>query len=317
MKKLHLNVFVLIVITLNLTVCFSQNVNPIKDYKSTFNPNVCDKLSRFLKENNTAMVLCVNFLKDDNLSIAKADLILRNSLGLHPLYAFESFTYLYTINGRKDMYYSLQKYLAPNELSNVDKCIVFAIKELDKENKIKETKRNEEIKENNERIKKAEQNAINNANNSLSGLFGSNSVDENLVLVDLNDYGKITYPNDSTDWNATELDERMDSVLKANNVFYKDNVGWVKKRNKYVSIANRVLLTEMTTPAFDKDIEGRITVNIRVNENGEVIQVGIGSPTDIADKEMRDNALNAAKMLKFNTSNMNSSGTVTYNFKLR
>lgn len=162
---------------------------------------------------------------------------------------------------------------------------------------------------------------INNVMASSSETYQSNKNDttKNMeyIPVDLNVYGKIAYPFDTiTDWNATETDARMDSILKANNVFYKDDVGWVKQKSKNEPISGRILLTKDIQPVFNKDIEGKITVNLIVNENGDVILVSIGSPTSISDKEMRNNALEAAKKLKFSYSNTVSKGSITYNFRL-
>ena len=108
----------------------------------------------------------------------------------------------------------------------------------------------------------------------------------------------------------------MDSVLKANKVFYKDNVGWVKLKRIKEPVSNRILLTENIYPVYSKNIEGKITVNLRVSEAGDVISASIGSPTNISDAETKMNAIEAAKKLKFSRSNVLSSGSITYYFKL-
>jgi len=69
-------------------------------------------------------------------------------------------------------------------------------------------------------------------------------------------------------------------------------------------------------PRYPKDIEGKITVNIRVDENGAVISTSIGSPTTISDPEMRRDAISAASKTRFTSGKSVESGSITYNYKL-
>ena len=69
-------------------------------------------------------------------------------------------------------------------------------------------------------------------------------------------------------------------------------------------------------PNYPKDIEGKITVNIRVDENGTVTSTSIGSPTTISDVEMRRDAESAATKTRFTTGKKVETGSITYNYKL-
>lgn len=83
------------------------------------------------------------------------------------------------------------------------------------------------------------------------------------------------------------------------------------------SLSGRNLMGSMPTPRYDQNVEGRITVEIRVNAGGEVISVSISRPTDISNRTLQQAALNAARQTRFSSGNGVSIGTITYNFKLR
>jgi len=83
------------------------------------------------------------------------------------------------------------------------------------------------------------------------------------------------------------------------------------------SLSGRSLTGRLVAPSYDKDLEGRITVTIRVDANGNVISASIGSPTNISDPTTRNAAITAARNTKFTAGNGNASGSITYNFKLR
>jgi len=69
-------------------------------------------------------------------------------------------------------------------------------------------------------------------------------------------------------------------------------------------------------PRYPKDIEGKITVTIRVDETGNVTSASIGSPTTISDEEMRNEAKSAAKKTRFTPGKNVEIGTITYHYKL-
>ncbi|MDP4238072.1 MAG: energy transducer TonB [Bacteroidota bacterium] len=69
-------------------------------------------------------------------------------------------------------------------------------------------------------------------------------------------------------------------------------------------------------PNYPKDIEGKITVNIRVDENGFVTSASIGSPTTISDLEMRKGAITAATKTRFTSGKNIETGSITYHYKL-
>lgn len=83
------------------------------------------------------------------------------------------------------------------------------------------------------------------------------------------------------------------------------------------SLNGRSLTGRLVSPKYDKDVEGKVTVNIRVNENGNVISAVIGSPTTISDAETRNAAKNAATNTRFTGGNGTATGSITYNFRLK
>ena len=83
------------------------------------------------------------------------------------------------------------------------------------------------------------------------------------------------------------------------------------------SLNGRNLTGRLVTPSYDKDVEGKITVNIRVNQNGNVISTSIGSPTTISEANTRNAAMAAAQNTHFSSGKDISAGSITYNFNLR
>jgi len=81
-------------------------------------------------------------------------------------------------------------------------------------------------------------------------------------------------------------------------------------------LGNRNYLGRPAKPNYSKDVEGKITVNIRVNENGTVTSTSIGSPTTISDSEMRRDAMSAANKTRFTAGKNIETGSITYNYKL-
>lgn len=83
------------------------------------------------------------------------------------------------------------------------------------------------------------------------------------------------------------------------------------------SLSGRSLIGQLARPNYVNNVEGRITVNIRVDAAGNVIGATIGSPTNISDPETRNAAMEAARRTKFSSSSGVSQGSITYNFVLR
>ena len=84
------------------------------------------------------------------------------------------------------------------------------------------------------------------------------------------------------------------------------------------SLNGRSLITgSFASPSYDKDVEGKVTVNIRVDENGRVTSATIGSPTTISDSETRSAAIAAANRTHFSGGSGSAMGSITYNFKLK
>lgn len=83
------------------------------------------------------------------------------------------------------------------------------------------------------------------------------------------------------------------------------------------SLSGRSLSGRLVQPSYNSNEEGRITVNIRVDANGNVTSASVGSPTNISSTELRNAAISAAKATKFTSGNGVTAGTITYNFRLR
>jgi len=83
------------------------------------------------------------------------------------------------------------------------------------------------------------------------------------------------------------------------------------------SLNGRSLTGRLVTPSYNQDVEGKVTVNIRVDASGRVSSASIGSPTTISDSETRNAAIAAAKSTHFSSGKGVSSGTISYNFNLR
>lgn len=81
-------------------------------------------------------------------------------------------------------------------------------------------------------------------------------------------------------------------------------------------LGNRSYFGNPAKPNYPKDIEGKITVNIIVDENGIVTSTTIGLPTTISDAEMRKEARSAANKTKFTKGKGIETGSITYNYKL-
>lgn len=132
--------------------------------------------------------------------------------------------------------------------------------------------------------KKKEQDAIDKAN-AMNGLFGNS-----------NSQGKGTTSGDTQQGNP---------------------VGKGSSGGNSWSLSGRNLSGRLVSPSYNEDVEGKITVNIRVDQSGKVISASIGSPTTISDTQTRNAAIAAAQSTRFSTGKDISSGTITYNFKLK
>lgn len=138
--------------------------------------------------------------------------------------------------------------------------------------------------------KHREQDAVNKANSAMSGLFGNS---------------KSAGNGNGTGTGSGEGPGRQGNPAGQG---YAGGHSW--------SLNGRSL-TSMAQPSYDKNIEGKITVNIRVDESGKVVGTTIGSPTTISDSEMRSAAMSAASRARFSSGNGSAAGSITYNFKLK
>lgn len=132
--------------------------------------------------------------------------------------------------------------------------------------------------------RRKEQDAIDKAN-AMNGMFGNN-----------NSTGSGTSTGDSQQGNP---------------------VGKGSSGGNSWSLNGRSLTGRLVSPSYNRDVEGKVTVNIRVDQNGNVISANIGSPTTISDKETRNAATSAAKNTRFTSGKGVSAGSITYNFRLK
>jgi len=82
------------------------------------------------------------------------------------------------------------------------------------------------------------------------------------------------------------------------------------------SLAGRGLSGTIAKPPYNQNVEGKITVDIRVDENGNVTSATIGTPTTIADETLRNTTLQSARKTKFTSGSGTALGKIEYNFKL-
>lgn len=148
--------------------------------------------------------------------------------------------------------------------------------------------------------RKKEQDATNRANATVNGLFSNGS------LTSGTGNGK-----GSGNGTGSGSGNGSESGIQGNPAGH-GNLGG----NTY-SLNGRSLTGRLISPTYDKDVEGKITVSIRVDESGKVASASIGSPTTISDTETRNAALMAAKNTRFSAGNGVVSGKIVYNFKLK
>lgn len=85
------------------------------------------------------------------------------------------------------------------------------------------------------------------------------------------------------------------------------------------SLSGRKLIN---APAVEdnSNIEGKITISIKVDQNGKVIAASLGTPTTISNNALVQKAIAAAKQAKFDankTASEEQFGTITFVFKVR
>lgn len=75
-------------------------------------------------------------------------------------------------------------------------------------------------------------------------------------------------------------------------------------------------ITSTPSPSYNSNDEGKVTVNVTVNKDGNVIRAYIGSATTSSDA-LREAALQAARKSKFSPGSNEAIGTITYRFILK
>ena len=80
------------------------------------------------------------------------------------------------------------------------------------------------------------------------------------------------------------------------------------------SLSGRNLIGPLPQPSNDFNQEGRVIVEIRVNEEGYVVSASVKGGT-ISDRRTQKLAVEAAKKAKFTSGSHDQIGTITYNFR--
>jgi TonB family protein len=81
------------------------------------------------------------------------------------------------------------------------------------------------------------------------------------------------------------------------------------------SVSGRTV-TSTPSPSYTTNDEGKVTVNVTVDNSGSVIKAYIGSATTTSEV-LRDAALQAARRSKFSAGTHEAVGTITYRFILK
>ncbi|MDR2683752.1 MAG: energy transducer TonB [Prevotellaceae bacterium] len=82
------------------------------------------------------------------------------------------------------------------------------------------------------------------------------------------------------------------------------------------SLEGRGLVGGIARPSYGVNEEGRITVDIRVDEKGNVVDARLGTPTEISNETLINAAIASARKTKFTPGKGTAYGKITYNFKL-
>lgn len=82
------------------------------------------------------------------------------------------------------------------------------------------------------------------------------------------------------------------------------------------SLNGRDIKGELVKPRYESNDEGKITVSIRVDVNGNVTSASIVAPTTISDASTQKLAKDAALRTKFSSGSGVSMGKITYNYRL-
>jgi len=79
-------------------------------------------------------------------------------------------------------------------------------------------------------------------------------------------------------------------------------------------------LVQPPTVTDNTNIEGKVTVNIKVDQNGKVITASLGKPTTISNNALIQKSIQAARRAKFDANKSASEeqfGTMTFVYKVR
>lgn len=81
------------------------------------------------------------------------------------------------------------------------------------------------------------------------------------------------------------------------------------------SLNGRNLAGRLAIPEYNSAVEGVITIQIKVDNDGSVVGATVGKPTTISEQVLRNAALSAAKRTQFTAGSSVAIGSITYYFK--
>lgn len=93
-------------------------------------------------------------------------------------------------------------------------------------------------------------------------------------------------------------------------------LGKDKSDEHFWLLKGRNLVGRISTPAYERNLEGTVVVNIRVDASGKVVSATIGGGT-ISDPTLREAARKAALTTRFSAGKGEASGSITFNFRLK
>lgn len=127
-----------------------------------------------------------------------------------------------------------------------------------------------------------------------------------------------TANNNKKDTLAPQTADRISDALNAGHAKGNTKNGSADGQPS-AKLEGRSLMGSLPLPVDNVQAEGRVTVNIWVDKDGNVVRAEVGNHS-ISDYALLQNAVKAAKKAKFNTSSTApdlQQGTITYKYKLQ
>ncbi len=186
-------------------------------------------------------------------------------------------------------------------------------KKMIKETKVEESNKNTEVK-----------NVNNNSTSDNTSTSESTSTNESTATAQPAVNRRALYPgkqsnqskgegNDTAAGDKGQTDGSPDkgAYEGRNSGLGESGIGWALSGRKMI---------QSPTLSDQSNLEGKITVSIKVDQNGRVLATSLSRPTTISNNQLIQKALKAAKNAKFDVNKSASEeqfGTITFVFKVR